>query len=125
MLSTKWFAPTLLVGAMFNASVVYAENEQGTGDSCICVIGLGGDGNGALVMQVDDGKTKAIGRSVDENGYSEFILDGINDQGVDIGWGKAEVSASCNLADVVLYQKVDDGYKEILATQITTDYCPR
>lgn len=103
-----------------------AENEEGTGgDSCQCVIGFGAGTNGSLVIQVDDGKTQAIGRGVNQAGFSEVTLDGMNEKGLVVDWGKAEVLASCNLADVVLYQKVDDGYKEILATQITTDYCPQ
>lgn len=124
MLFKTWTVPVAMIGTLFCSSAVFAENEQGTGDTCICAIGLGADSNGALVLQYNDGQTQAIGRTEQTDPYREIILDAVSPNEIIVGWGKAEVLIGCDMADVIVSRKEKDEWYEVLATQVTTDYCP-
>ena len=109
-----------VVGAASLAA--HASHENGTGEPDT-TINLAQSQDQRTVIQLDYQGVTLLGSTQLEQGYGEATLDAVDATGLRTDWGRAEIVAGCDQADVIVYQLQDGLEVEVLATQVALDGC--
>lgn len=117
----KAFIKIILL-AILCIGVVFAENQDGTGNPRVAVAVDTGE---QVVIQVQMSGYTLVSRVNIVAGYGNAPLDATGNGAYSLqpNWGRVEVLESCGWLDVVVYQNTSAGEQEVLVTSEYTGHC--